>query len=73
MQAGAEADAEVHIALAEALLACNELPAAQAQWAAAEAVAKSDETRRLARAALADIAAKLGETGSDNTRPAIAV
>jgi tetratricopeptide (TPR) repeat protein len=46
-------DADLHVALGEALLACNELTAAKAQWAVAEGLAPGDGAAiRLAIAAI---------------------
>ena len=56
---------ELLAALGESLLACNDLPAAQSQWRAAQAVAEGGRERAVASAALDAIGARLGVAGDE--------
>jgi Flp pilus assembly protein TadD len=77
---GHAVDREVHVTLGEALLECGELEAARAQWVAAAALAAGSEEAAVARAALDNIAVRLGEAGdgvsaggTHSASPAVAV
>lgn len=63
---------ELLAALGEALLACNDLPAAQSQWRAAQAVAEGGRERAVAAAALESIGVRLGlAPGEEAVQPAV--